>query len=244
MKRFIFSVLMFVLCAVSYTSMAQKKYKKTGYCSYYGDNLHGNRTSSGERFHVKRKTAAHKFLPFNTLVKVVNLENGRSTIVRVNDRGPYSQHRIIDVSKIAAKELGLLGSGTAKVKIEVVGFDERSSEEIMKNELQGVEDDKNEVVWVPDSIVKAEFDMLVKSTKKPSGYGIQVGIFKDELNAEKQLAKLANKGIVNIFIETPVLDNITYYRVFVGEFPNKEAAQNVIEMLQKNEFETYFKLYN
>jgi rare lipoprotein A len=225
-------------------SLAQKSYKKTGYCSYYADNLHGNKTSSGERLHIKRKTAAHKSLPFNTLVKVMNLENGRSSIVRVNDRGPYSHKRIIDVSKIAAIELGLLGSGTAKVKIEVIGFDDRSADEIKAHELKGVEEESDEPIWVADSIVKAEFETLIHNTVKPLGYGIQIGIFKDKLNAQKQLAGLANLGITSIFIETPILDNITFYRIFVGEYVTREAALKDIALLQKNNFDTYFKLYN
>lgn len=242
--KFLFvSILSLILCFNAYTSFAQKKYKKTGFCSYYADNLHGNRTSSGERLHIKRRTAAHKTLPFNTLVKVINLDNGKSTIVRINDRGPYSHRRVIDVSKIAAIELGLLGPGTAKVKIEVVGFDDRSPEEIKKHELQGVEEETEEI-YVADSLVKAEFELLTKNPKKPQGYGIQVGIFKDKSNAQKQLALLANKGVGNVFIETPMLDNVVYYRVFIGEYKDKIAALSDIEMLRKIGLETYFKLYN
>lgn len=237
------SILYLIFFCVSFSSFAQKKYRKTGYCSYYAENLHGNRTSSGERLHIKRRTAAHKTLPFNTLVKVINLDNGKTSIVRINDRGPYSGKRIIDVSKISAIELGLLGPGTARVKIEVIGFDDRNAEEIKKHELQGVEEEL-EPIFVADSLVKAEFNSLITSTKKPKGFGIQVGIFKDQLNAEKMLSQLANKGIANVFIEKPMLDNVIYYRVFVGEFDNKEAASSDIELLKKYGFETYFKLYN
>ncbi|MEY3416244.1 MAG: hypothetical protein RL060_355 [Bacteroidota bacterium] len=244
LRILIFSILCFILALFTNVSLAQKSYKKTGYCSYYAENLHGHKTSSGERLHIKRKTAAHKSLPFNTLVKVINLENGRTTVVRVNDRGPYSHKRIIDVSKIAAIELGLLGSGTAKVKIEVIGFDDRSVDEIKAHELKGVEEESNEPIFVADSVVKAEFETLIHNTVKPLGYGIQIGIFKDILNAQKQLAGLANLGITAIFIETPVLDNITFYRIFVGEYMTKEAALHDIDLLRKNNFDTYFKLYN
>ena len=243
MKLLSFSILYIIFTLISFQSFSQKKYKKTGFCSYYADNLQGNRTSNGERLHLKRRPAAHKSLPFNTLVKVINLENNKSTIVRINDRGPYSHKRIIDVSKIAAIELGLLGPGTARVKIEVVGFDDRTPEEIKNHELQGVEEE-SEDIFVADSIVKAEFEMLVSNKIKPQGYGIQVGIFKDKTNAEKQLYELAKKGIVNIFIEKPILDNVIYFRVFVGEFKSKESALNDIENLKKMGFETYFKLYN
>lgn len=91
-----------------------------GMASYYADSLQGNPTASGEAYDRNALTAAHKTLPFGTSVKVTNLDNGRSVVVRINDRGPHVKNRVIDVSGIAAEKLGLLDSGTAKVKLEVL----------------------------------------------------------------------------------------------------------------------------
>ena len=90
----------------------------TGKASWYGGQHHGKRTASGERFDQHALTAAHRSLPFGTRVKVTNLNNQRSVTVRINDRGPFSRHRIIDVSRRAANELDMLGSGVAPVRIE------------------------------------------------------------------------------------------------------------------------------
>ncbi len=93
-----------------------------GLASWYGGKFQGRLTSSGEVFDTNRMTAAHKSLPFGTMVKVVNLDNSKSTVVRVNDRGPFVAGRIIDLSRAAAEELDMVGTGTARVEIEVVAF--------------------------------------------------------------------------------------------------------------------------
>ncbi len=95
--------------------------KKGGKASWYGPGFHGRRTANGERFNQNDLTAAHRSLPFGTQVKVTNLRNGRSVVVRVNDRGPFSRGRIIDLSKAAARIIGVFQSGTAPVLLEVLG---------------------------------------------------------------------------------------------------------------------------
>jgi rare lipoprotein A len=91
-----------------------------GEASYYGRELQGNRTASGERFNAEGFTAAHRTLPLGTKLRVTNLANGRSVIVRVNDRGPFVRSRLIDVSLGAAREINMVGSGRARVKLEVL----------------------------------------------------------------------------------------------------------------------------
>jgi rare lipoprotein A len=93
--------------------------ENTGYASWYGDPYHGRRTSNGETYNKYSFTAAHRTLPFDTLVKVNNLENGRNVRVRINDRGPFVENRIIDLSYAAAKEIDMIGPGIAKVSLEV-----------------------------------------------------------------------------------------------------------------------------
>ena len=91
-----------------------------GMASYYSDEYHGRLTSNGEVFDQNKFTAAHKTLPFDTKVKVVNLTNDKSVLVRINDRGPFKMGRVIDLSKAAARELDMMSSGLAEVKLEVI----------------------------------------------------------------------------------------------------------------------------
>lgn len=93
---------------------------EVGTASYYGKEFHGKKTASGETFDMYALTAAHRTLPFGTKVKITRLNNGKSVIVVINDRGPYAKGRIVDLSYAAAKELDMIADGTAKVKLEVV----------------------------------------------------------------------------------------------------------------------------
>jgi rare lipoprotein A len=100
--------------------LAAPRETQVGLASYYGRAHDGRRTASGERFDMHAMTAAHPTLPFGTRVRVTNLYNGRHAVVRINDRGPHRGKRIIDLSYAAAQELGLVGAGVAKVRLEVV----------------------------------------------------------------------------------------------------------------------------
>jgi len=100
---------------------AHRPATESGVASYYAKSLDGERTASGERYDRKALTAAHRTLPFGSRVKVTNLANGRSVVVRINDRGPYVEKRVIDLSWAAAEELKFLDKGTTKVRLEVLG---------------------------------------------------------------------------------------------------------------------------
>jgi len=93
---------------------------ETGVASWYGEPFHGRPTSSGEIYDMNDLTCAHPSLPFGTRLRVQNLDNGRTATVRINDRGPFAKERIVDVSKRAAEELGMIGPGTARVRITVL----------------------------------------------------------------------------------------------------------------------------
>lgn len=93
-------------------------YDETGTASFYGARHHGKRTASGEPFNQHGLTAAHRSLPFGTRVKVTNLKNDRSVVVRINDRGPHTRGRLIDLSKAAAQQLDMIRSGTARVRVQ------------------------------------------------------------------------------------------------------------------------------
>ncbi len=96
---------------------------ETGMASYYAPKFNGRQTSFGELFSNKEFTAAHPTLPYNTLIEVTNLKNNRKVNVRITDRGPFSKRRVIDLSKSAAREIGMVQSGIAKVQLKVIGAD-------------------------------------------------------------------------------------------------------------------------
>lgn len=107
-------------------SAVEKKIEE-GVASWYGPNFHGKLTANGEKYDMYGLTAAHRTLPFNSIVKVKNLDNGRSVKVRINDRGPYAKNRIIDLSKKAAQKLDMIGAGTAHVQLLLINGNLKNS---------------------------------------------------------------------------------------------------------------------
>ena len=104
-----------------YYPKEEPDYDEVGYASWYGKRFHGLMTSNGERFDMNKLSAAHRTLPMPSMVRVTNIQNGRSLVVRLNDRGPFADDRIIDVSRAAAMKLGFLESGVAQVRVQYVG---------------------------------------------------------------------------------------------------------------------------
>ena len=102
-----------------------RKHLQSGVASYYADKFNGRRTANGERFDNTAMTAAHPSLPFGTLIEVTNMRNGKKVVVRVNDRGPYTHARVLDLSRNAARQLGMHNTGTAKVKVAVLDKNKR-----------------------------------------------------------------------------------------------------------------------
>jgi rare lipoprotein A len=102
-----------------------------GMASYYGAAFHDRVTASGERFDTRAMTAAHRTLPFGTRVRVTNLQNGRTVVVRINDRGPFVKGRVLDLSRAAARELRLLARGTERVRLEVLAANDRPGQRTM-----------------------------------------------------------------------------------------------------------------
>lgn len=104
-------------CAPYQARRTPLKYHAVGTASWYGPGFHGRRTSSGERFDQQELTAAHRTLPFGSTIRVTNIDNGKSVVVRINDRGPFIRGRIIDLSRGAAQRIGMMGAGTARVEL-------------------------------------------------------------------------------------------------------------------------------
>lgn len=126
-KCYVLTVIILLFIGIHQPIFAQTQDIQTGEASWYGSKYHGKKTSSGEPYNKNHMTAAHKTLPFGTKVKVTNLDNNESVIVRINDRGPFVGDRIIDVSEVAARKLKFRSKGIGTVKVEILELPDNSS---------------------------------------------------------------------------------------------------------------------
>jgi rare lipoprotein A len=174
-KCFIFSVIIFLFIGISQPILAQKiKTTQTGPASWYGSKYHGRKTSSGERYNKNDMTAAHKTLPFGTKVKVTNLANNETVVLRINDRGPFVGNRIIDVSEVAAQKLNIHSRGVAKVKVEVIELPDNG---VALNNSTGT----GEFSIQLGSFTKAEYALEHSNKLKAIDKSIQVELMEGKL---------------------------------------------------------------
>ena len=166
-------------------------YVAEGTASWYGSKFHGRRTSSGERYDMYKMTAAHRSLPLPTYVRVTNLENGRSTVVRVNDRGPFVDDRLIDLSYAAAIRLGVIDNGTARVRVRAV--------------------------TPGDSTADSLPDAVGADTGRDGEVYLQVGAFREYANAQRMRARVRGAGIRAVDVEKAESATGAFvYRVRIG----------------------------
>ena len=179
-----------------------------GKASWYGDKEHGNRAASGEVFNRYAYTAAHKELPFDTVVRVTNLDNGRQVEVRINDRGPHVRGRVIDLSYAAAKSVGLVRSGVADVKVEVLSTPSKRSESLFISlytvqagsfrSKKAANELKRKLSRVTDEDVRVESFAFEGNTY----YRVRVGRFKKRKDAEMLRVVLRKRGYAaSIYVE-------------------------------------------
>lgn len=190
-------------------------FTEKGIASWYGKKFHGRKTSNGETYDMYAMTAAHKTLPMNVHLKVTNLENGRSTVVRVNDRGPFVRSRIIDLSYSAASELGVVGPGTAKVSIEALGYRDKGPTGSAPHYTQLDSYDVGPfMIQIGAFTVKENADRLAAKLKSQYGsssvvagwvngqkfYRVRVGLFNAMAKASQGLLEIEANGYPNSFI--------------------------------------------
>ncbi len=192
-------------------------YQERGVASWYGQKFHGRLTSSREVYDMYEMTAAHKTLPLPTYVRVRNLSNGRSIIVRVNDRGPFVHNRIIDLSYAAALRLDMVKDGTGLVEVTAITFDEPSGDRPVR-----------EVTAAPQAASQtAEEPVAAEPEPVRNVHGerlfVQVGAFGDRSNAERRLSLLSGNGIDNAYVHEDGSSGSTIFRVRIG--PVTEVAQ-------------------
>jgi len=200
-------------------------YQERGVASWYGNKFHGRQTSSHERYDMYAMTAAHKSLPLPTYVRVRNLRNHKSVIVRVNDRGPFVANRIIDLSYSAALRLDMIRQGTSLVEVTAISFDTPPSPPPVARVAPEVKPDKTKVksdktkAIVPE---KAEVDIYV-----------QVGAFGDAENARRRFALLRSGGVGNAFVLEDYSQSPALYRIRIGPITNVVQYDSLVAQLQK-----------
>ena len=172
-----------------------------GMASWYGPGFHGRTTASGERYDMHALTAAHRTLPFGTLLEVRNLDNGRMTEVRVNDRGPFRKNRIVDLSLTAAKAIGMVGPGTARVELRTLALGPGARSYLVQ---VGAFQERELADALVARLCTDYPDIAVRSDEV--WHRVQLGTFDDPDEAEALQRKLARKGYAALVIAavTPV----------------------------------------
>ncbi len=194
-------------------------YHERGIASWYGKKFHGRKTANGETYDMYGHTAAHKTLPMGTMLLVKNIDNGKSTVVRINDRGPFVRHRIIDLTYTAAREIDMIKTGTANIDIIALGEKKSSS----GNKSVKVKPAKTSPTS-KTQLVHQDFDKGI--------FYIQVGAFEHKNNARKLAEKFAAKGR-NVIIQQYPAAGISLYRVMVYSGTSlKTAKQHEIYLEQ------------
>jgi rare lipoprotein A len=197
--------------------------KFKGTASWYGDNFHGRQTSNGEYYNMHDHTAAHKTLPINTLVKVTNLRNNRSTTVRINDRGPFVDNRIIDLSYQAAIDIDMIKKGTAPVLLEVVEFDESANKYAHKQAVVIADKQPKKSVW---KRFNPENEQKVVSGGE---YSIQIASLSNKERATALKEKCYNgNGNYNSHIKEKIYNGQTIYKVMLSGFKSIKEAKDFI----------------
>jgi rare lipoprotein A len=201
---------------------SEKGYRERGVASWYGGEFHGRLTASGEPYDMHALTAAHKTLPLPCYAKVTNLRNGRSVIVRVNDRGPFVRNRIIDLSLGAAEVLDITHDGTGLVEVEVIEYDADQD-----GALAGTPPalDGPGATLVPDPGIPLDPPIEARTLY------VQVGAFGDPFNAERMRQRLASLGFDNVNVATDTANGRTLYRVRLGPLPDVDSYDKLVERL-------------
>ncbi|WP_455222693.1 septal ring lytic transglycosylase RlpA family protein [Kaarinaea lacus] len=196
-------------------------FRQQGVASWYGTKFHGRKTSSGEVYDMYAMTAAHKTLPLPSYVKVKNLHNDKEVIVKVNDRGPFVDGRIIDLSYAAAQKLGIVNNGTAHVEIETVPPADAARQP-----------------------AASQLNVANNPGISSATYYVQLGAFSHRAHAEKLLSQLKSQAITSVSIssinKSSIESDNNMFRVRVGPFTNKQQLQAMESQLSELGYTTSY----
>lgn len=227
-------------------------YMEEGVASWYGPNFHGKMTANGETYDQMDLTAAHRTLPMPSLVRVTNLDNGRSLVVRVNDRGPFAKSRIIDLSKRSAELLGFQSKGTARVRVEVLADESRALKaqaiansgdmptitaaprepvtvEPLSAPPQAVAVPQQAAVQIQPAPITPPPAPITQAAVSTGGTYIQAGAFSDISNAQRLQSQL--QGVATVSISPVQVNGQQLYRVRLGPISDSDASR-VLSTLQ------------
>lgn len=232
-----------------------RRYQVTGVASWYGTKFHGQATANGEAYDLYGMTAAHKTLPLPSYVRVTNLDNGKSVIVRVNDRGPFYSDRVIDLSFAAAKKLGYAESGTARVRVEGIDPHEwwaqqgrpvplvlaqpQKVAQAPQPQMQAMASAAPIEQYAPPpeqhaaAVTPLEVEVKKNAFVQASGLYLQVGAFANPDAAELLKAKLSATVSAPVFISSIVLNQQTLHRVRLGPISTQDEAQKVQDSVRQ-----------
>ncbi|MEM7767747.1 MAG: septal ring lytic transglycosylase RlpA family protein [Pseudomonadota bacterium] len=212
--------------------VAGPAFDQVGLASWYGEAFHGRPTANGETFDMDAMSAAHPSLPLPSLVQVVNLENNQEVVVRVNDRGPFTEGRILDLSKGAAKALGFLEQGETRVRLRYLGPAPVGSGMGLES-LTQTREVASEVIDGPAPVYQAADPSPVADpvAAAPSGdaFFVQLGAFSSIANAER--LKLTLSANLPVAVQPVRVNGADFFRVLVGPWNNQAKAQSVQSQL-------------
>lgn len=212
-KLGLFSLLIFL----SVFTFAQTQ---TGKASFYADKFEGSPTASGEKYKHSKLTAAHKTLPFGTKVLVTNLANNETVEVVINDRGPYVDGRIIDLSKSAAEKLGFINLGIAEVKVEIVDSGNGKSKTPPAN-IDHV------------TVEEKEFYDFEIQRLQPKGFGVQIGTYQELVNLMRLSDNLKNSYKKKVTVQVKIINGVKYYSLLLGPVSSRPKAESLLTELKK-----------
>ncbi len=195
---------------------------QTGQASFYGGKFHGRPTASGEIFDMNKLSAAHRTLPFGTMIKVTNLNNGQSVVVKVNDRGPFVDNRIVDLSFQAAKEIDMVNDGVVNVTLEVI---------------------QKDMVTQPE--MGHDFFRIEVNRLKPTGYGVQVMSFAQTDNYVTFVEALREKyKSPTIILQSKMVNGQKVIGVILGQYGTRTEAEQFRKSLLVDFPDSYIIAYN
>lgn len=200
-----------------YVMASSAGYRERGIASWYGTKFHGRKTSSGEPYDMYDMTAAHKTLPLPTYVRVTNLKNGRSTVVKVNDRGPFHSNRLIDLSYAAATKLGILGAGTGLVEVEAIDTRQPAPR----------------LAAAPPETVPGSSIPVPRQADDATRLYLQLGAFSQRENAERMIDRINRLTRLPSRIQSVRLDGRALFRVQVGPLPGVEQLDQASLRLEQ-----------
>ncbi|WP_189403803.1 septal ring lytic transglycosylase RlpA family protein [Alteromonas halophila] len=218
-----------------------KGYQAEGVASWYGQKFHGHLTSNGETYNMFAMSAAHKTLPLPSYVRVTNLDNGKQAIVRVNDRGPFHDNRIIDLSYAAATKLDYHNSGVARVKLEVIHVDENNQVTVGNTPTVSWEEYAGIVPATSAEEDNTEARPVSRQTTESTASGdlfIQVAAISDAARAASISDVLS--ALYQVPAAAPLIDNI--YKLRLGPLNSEHQAQALLDELKRNGYPGAYKL--